>query len=501
MTLPSNNRITTADVIAGLSVALILIPQAIAYADIAGMPAVTGLYAASLPLIVAAFFASSRYLQRGPVTITALLTFGALSAIATPYSPDYVKLALLLALIVGVSRIVLGLVGGGAITRYMSQPVIIGFTAGAAVLIIASQAAAVFGITDAPTRLTSRLAFVLTHPGAWNGQAVAMGAGAAAIMLIGRRLHAVFPGVLVAVAAGIGIAATTSYSGAVVGDVPASLPTVSLALPWSSLPKLIIPGVVIAIVGFAESIAIARTMAAADRERWDPDRELISLGAANIAAGLAGGFPVGGSFSRSSLNHMTGAKTRWSGAVTGLAVLAFIPFSAVLTDLPRAVLGATVIVAVARLIRIDQLIEVTRVSWGQGAVAWGTAAATLVLAPRIDLAVLIGVGLAAMVRVAREVARVDVKATVDGVRLTLAPTGVLFYASADLLETTLSDALAAHPAAEVLVVDLERLRRIDYTGAMALKTFAADARGAGLEVEFRNVPGHASAITERTGGF
>ena len=334
-------RFSLHDVVAGVSVALVLIPQSLAYAELAGLPPYIGLYAAMLPPIAAAFLASSPYLQTGPVAITSLLTLAALSANATPGSPDYIGLAALLALVVGVARIGLGLVRAGWLAYLMSSPVLTGFTAGAALLIMGAQfPAAVGSISEGD--VVPRLFLALSTPADWSLGAIGLSALTVALVLGARRVHPVFPGVLVAVVIGFVVSLVFGYRGEVVGDIPSGLPPFSLALPWASLPSLILPGLVIALIGFAEPSAIARAYAAQDRSLWSPDRELVSQGVANIAAGISGGFPVGGSFSRTSLNHTTGGKTRWSGAVTGLTVLAFLPLAGVVSTLPTAVLAGVV---------------------------------------------------------------------------------------------------------------------------------------------------------------
>ncbi len=487
--------------IAGVSVAFIVVPQGLAYAKLAGLPPYTGLYAAALPSLVAAFVASSRYLQTGPVAMTALLTFGALSAIETPGSPEYIALALLLAVVVGVVRLGLGMMRGGAITHYMSHPVILGFTSGATLLIVASQSAAAFGVEGAPDDLLERLWFVLTDPAGWDGDAIALSVATAVIVLGGRRIHPLIPGALIAVVLGLVVGSSSAYDAALMGAIPEGLPGLSLALPWSQVLVLLVPGVIIATVGFAEATAISRTLAAQDRERWNPDRELVSQGLANIAAGVSGGFPVGGSFSRSSVNKLAGAQTRWSGAVTGLVVLAFLPVAGVLENLPRAVLASIVISAVIRLIRIPDMVRLTRITWGQGTVAWGTFIATLALSPRIDIAVLVGVGLAALVHLYRESSRFVVRFEYEPPTLRLIPVGVLFYGSAAALGDALNEQLAHHQDATEIRLSLERLGRIDHSGMMALQDFAHEVRLAGLEIGVDRVPRHVAGIWERTGGL
>ncbi len=490
------DRFSVGDIIAGISVAVVVIPQALAYAELAGMPVYTGLYAAALPPLAAALFASSRYLQTGPVAMTSLLTFGALSTVARPFSAEYVGLALVLALIVGAIRLALGLVGGGGITHFMSNPVVLGFTTGATLLIIASQSAVAFGVENAPDGLVERLWHVLTNPGAWSWAAIALSAVTILLVRGAPLIHPLFPGVLVAVLIGMAVGLIDGAF-ALVGDIPSGLPPFSLDLPWGEVPALLISGAIIAVVGFAEPTAIARTFAAQDRVRWDANRELVSQGVANLASGLTGGFPVGGSFSRSSINKLAGASSRWSGAITGAAVLAFTPFAGVVSGLPRAVLGAIVIAAVLKLVRIRALWRLIRVSWGQAVIAWSTFLATLLLSPRIDLAVLLGMALAAAVHMYREASRLSVETHIDGATMTMEPEGVLFYASADAFSEAFSDAVAENPVVRRLVLDLEGLGRIDLPGAMELKTFIWDAEAAGIEVEIVNTPAHAEGILER----
>jgi sulfate permease, SulP family len=474
------------DLVAGITVALVLVPQSLAYAQLAGMPSYRGLYAAALPPIVAALFASSPYLQTGPVAITSLLAFGALSSLAPPGSDDYVTLGLLLALVVGVTRLVIGLARGGVLAYLMSQPVLLGFTSAAAILIVASQLPTVLGAEPAGDGILGRAALALRDAGAWDPAPILLAIATLALMLLGPRLHALFPGVLVAAAVGILYSRLAGYDGDVVGAIAVDPPPFSLRLGWDALPSLLVPGIVIAVVGFAEPAAIARTFAAAERRPWDPNRELVSQGAANVAAALSGGFPVGGSFSRSSLNRLAGARTRWSGAVTGLAVVAFLPFASVLSPLPQAVLAAIVIGAVAGLLRLRPLLRLVRYSRGQFVVASATFALTLALSPHVERALLAGVGLAVALHLRREL-RLEVPSWTEDGTLHLRPRGVLWFGTARRLEDAVLGVLGANPDAGRLVVHLDGLGRIDLTGALALRALLQDAREAALEVEVADV--------------
>jgi SulP family sulfate permease len=474
------------DLIAGLSVALVLVPQSLAYAQLAGMPAYRGLYAAALPPLAAAFFASSPYLQTGPVALTALLTFGALSELAPPGSDEYVSLGILLALVVGAVRLVMGLLGAGVIAYLVSQPMLLGFVPAAAILIIASQLPSALGVSPPEDGIFEDAAWTLSHPGSWETASLVLSVAVVAVMFGGRHLHQLFPSVLVAVMVGIAYSQAADYEGPTVGSIPHSFPPFSLHMPWEELPTLLLPGIVIALVGFVEPSSIARTYAALDRKAWDPNREFVSQGAANVAAAVSGGFPVGGSFSRSALNHAAGARTRSSGAVTGLAVLAFLPFAAAVSSLPLAVLSAIVIGAVVSLVRPLPLLRLARLSRPQFLVALATFALTLLLSPHVEQAVLIGIGLAVAVHLWRELS-LEVPSWTEGDALHLRPRGVLWFGTAPRLEDTFLALVEQHSGAKRLLVHLDGLGRIDMTGALALRGLLQEAREAGVVVELVDI--------------
>jgi len=494
-------RFTLRDAVAGASVALVLIPQSMAYAELAGIPPHIGLYAGALPPIAAAFFASSPYLQTGPVALTALLTLGALLPLASAGTPEYVALAVLLALVVGVARVLVGAFRAGGVAYLMSQPVLLGFTGGAAILILSSQLPGALGLAQVPGDGVLHKAFwALTHPGAWEGASLALAAATVVVIQGGRKLHPLLPGVLIATVAGLAWSMATGYAGPTVGQVPRGFPVPSLDLPWASLPALVVPGVVIALVGFAEAASIARTFAAQDRMPWDPNREFIGQGAANLASAVVGGFPVGGSFSRSSINRLAGAGSRWSGAVTGLVVLAFLPLAWVLAPLPRAVLSAIVIAAVVSLVKVRPLLSLWRMSRPQAVVGYTTFGLTLLLSPRVDQAILLGVVLALAIHVWREM-QPRLEVWTEGETLHVRPEGVLWFGSAPELEEDLLNILGRDARPTRLALHLRGLGRIDDTGATVLKQLMEDARVAGVHVELVEVPAHAERILGKVLGW
>ncbi|PXY26888.1 hypothetical protein BAY60_10285 [Prauserella muralis] len=407
------------------------VPQSLAYAELAGMPPIAGLYAGALPPMVAAIFASSPYLQTGPVAITALLTYATLSTMATPGSRDYVGLGLALALVIGAVRLLLGVLRAGWLAYLMSEPMLLGFV---------------------PAGRDTQ------HRGLRAG--VLPGSG-------GRR----HPGRLPAVHA----RRTT------VGPAPRAA-----TAGRRDRAHRVHRGRI--------HRAPLRLPGAATLER--ADRELVSQGVANLAAAAVGGMPCGGSFSRSSVNRMSGTRTRWSGAFAGLAVLAFLPFAAVLRPLPLAVLGTIVIIAVVGLLRFHPLFRLGRRSLPQAVIAWSTFFATVLLAPRLDVAVLTGIGLSVAVFLWRSL-QLDVDVDAEDDLLTFTPRGVLWFGTAQRLDRALLDALDAHPAARRLVIDLTRLGRIDTTGALVLRSVLDQARDAGLAARIRGVPPQSRRLTER----
>lgn len=497
----SARRASSRDVIAGLSVTLLIIPQSMAYAELAGLPSVHGLYASALPLLAAGFFASCPYLQTGPVALTALLTHGALVTIAAPGSREYVGAAALLALVVGVTRLTISLVRAGKVTYLMSQPVVRGFTSGAAILILLSQFPSTLGLSAVgETGLVGNTIRVLASPGSWSVAALALTVLTVAITLLARRIHPLFPGALVAVLGGVAFSLVAGYQGPIVGDIPGSLPPISLALPWSLLPALVVPGVVIALVGFAETTAIARSFATQDRAKWSPDREFLAQGAANLVSGACGGMPVDGSLSRSSLNHLSGAGTRWSGAITGLVVLLFLPFAGVLSSLPKAVLAGIVIAAVGGLVRPRLLLSVWTLSRIQALVVWLTLALCLLLAPRIEQAVLLGILVSLAIHVWRE-RRAGFDSWVEGSVLHLEVKGTLWFASAPRLEESLMSRLTDASAISEVVLHLEGLGRIDLTGALVLKRVVEEIRSMGIPSSLNGVPPQARELIDNIFGM
>lgn len=480
--MPRRPLLPSSDLVAGLSVALVLIPQALAYAELAGLPAHHGLYAAAVAPLAAAVFASSPALQTGPTAMSAVLVFAVLAPLVPTGSAAYAAAAALLALLVGAVRIALGALRAGALAYALSGPVLRGFTWGAGILIAASQLPGALGAPGEGDRLLGRAVGALADPAAWHLGALATAAATVLALQLARRHARRFPAVLVvAVLATVVAGVAPGALGPTVGAIPTGWPRLDLALPWALAPDLVLGSLVIAVIGFAEPTAIARRYARSDR-RWDPSRELLGQGLANVATALLRGMPVGASFSRSALHHELGARTRAGAVVTGLAVFAAIPAAPLLADLPRAVLAAIVLVAVADLLRWGPVTDLWRFGKMQTTAAVATAVATLVLEPRIDVAVVLGMALSVALHLSRE-GRLDLAIAVDGTEGRVSVRGSLWFANAPRLQDAVRAAWHRHREVERWVIDVGRAGRVDVDAALALGALRAEAGQVGVTLE------------------
>ncbi len=495
-----HRRWSLRDLVAGLSVAMLLIPQSMAYAELAGLPSSQGLFASTLPLIASGLLASCPYLQTGPVALTALLTHGALVVVLEPGSEAYSGAGALLALIVGGARLAISMAKFGKITYLLAQPVLRGFTSGAVILILLSQLPGVAGRSGySEEGLLRSATLLLAELPTWNIAAVLLAAATVLLIQAGRRIHVSFPGALAAVALGSAVALWGGYGGPTVGEISTAGFRFSLSLPWALFPQLVLPGVLIALVGFAESTAVARSLASQDGAKWRPNREFLSQGAANVASGLFGGMCVDGSFSRTGLGRVTGAESRWAVLFTGVVVLLFLPVAGVLSHLPKAVMAGIVIVAVVPLVRPRVLVDVWRISPPQASVVWLTLIFCLLLSPRIEQALLLGILASLAVHVWQQ-RQTGVEGWREGSVLRLEPRGILWFASAPLMEGALLERARGERDVSEVVVHLEGLGRIDLTGALALKRVASELREAGIPTRIVGIPPQSREVLRKVFG-
>ncbi|PUE39738.1 SulP family inorganic anion transporter [Limnohabitans sp. Bal53] len=375
-----NRSLLTADGVAAAVVTLMLIPQSLAYALLAGLPAQAGLYASMAPLVLYALMGSSGTLAVGPAAVTSLMTAASVGAVAAQGSVAYTEAALMLALLSGAIMLVMGAARLGFLANFLSHPVISGFVSASGLLIAASQLKHLLGVPLHGENLLQLLPQLWQNLSSLHVPTSVMGVGALALLLLVRRQ--LKPGLKrLGVSAGaadlaakaapvvvllLSIALSAVWQLAeqgvrVVGTVPQGLPPLTLpggstggwAATWALAQALWVPALLISLVGFVESVSVGQSLAAKRRERIDPDAELRALGLSNLGAGLSGGFPVTGGFSRSVVNFDAGARTPAAGIYTAVGLaLAALFLTPWLFHLPQATLAATIMVAVVTLVDV-----------------------------------------------------------------------------------------------------------------------------------------------------
>lgn len=384
------------DGIAAVIVTIMLIPQSLAYALLAGLPPQVGLYASILPLVAYAIFGSSRTLAVGPVAVISLMTAAAAGKLATQGSPEYLAVAILLALISGLMLLVMGLFRLGFIANFLSHPVISGFITASGILIAVSQLKHILGVSVSGHNLIEIGQSLIFKLGETNLPTLIIGVISTVFLFwvrgslkpllkklglsdklagIGTRIGPVIAVIVsILVVAGMGL---SEQGVKIVGDIPKGLPP--LTVPEFDLElwrSLLASALIIAVIGFVESVSVAQTLAAKRRQRIDPDQELIGLGVSNVAAAFSGGYPVTGGFSRSAVNFDAGAETPAAGAFTAIGIaITTLFFTPLIYFLPIAVLAATIIVAVLSLVKIQDIRE----AWNYSKSDFSAMMATIIL--------------------------------------------------------------------------------------------------------------------------
>ncbi|QFQ88686.1 sulfate permease [Paracoccus kondratievae] len=384
------------DMIAAVIVTIMLIPQSLAYALLAGLPAQAGIYASIAPIILYAIFGTSRALAVGPVAVVSLLAASAVGQVADQGTAGYAVAALTLAFLSGGFLVLLGVFRLGFLANFLSHPVIAGFITASGILIATSQLKHILGVSAHGHTLPQMLGSIFAHLDQVNWITLVIGVAATAFLFWVRKnlkpalrrmgLSPLMADVLTKAGPVAAVVVTTLAVWAlgldargvrIVGEVPQGLPPLTLpAFAPNLLGALLVPAILISIIGFVESISVAQTLAAKKRQRIDPDQELIGLGAANLGAAFTGGYPVTGGFARSVVNFDAGAETPAAGAFTALGLLfASLFLTPLVHYLPTATLAATIIVAVLSLVDLSILQK----TWGYSRADFTAVAATIVL--------------------------------------------------------------------------------------------------------------------------
>lgn len=524
--LPSY-RLTTLnqDILAAVIVTVMLIPQSLAYAMLAGLPPEVGLYASIAPLVLYAVFGTSRTLSVGPVAVIALMTAAAAGAIAAPGSAEYLSTVILLTFISGLMLTLMGLFRLGFLANFLSHPVISGFITASAVIIAFSQLKHLLGIAASGHSLPELLADLARNLPNLNLTTLMIGAGTLLFLYGARRwlvpllqrlglskglaggLGRLAPILAVVVTTWIAAAFDLAATGlAVVGDIPAGLPPLTLPSGDASLwQQLWVGALLISIVGFVESVSVGQTLAAKRRERIDPDQELVGLGCANLGSALSAGMPVTGGFSRSVVNFDAGARTPAAGAFTAVGILVVILwFTPLLATLPIATLAATIIIAVLSLVDLHAINHTWRYSKADFSAMLATIVITLLQG--VEAGILAGVGLSLALHLYRtsrphsavvgrlsgtehfrNVERHQVET--DPHLLLLRMDESLYFPNARYLEDRVLELVSQHPQMQHLVLSCQAINHIDASALDSLESINQRLKDAGIQLHLAEVKG------------
>ncbi|WP_397578569.1 SulP family inorganic anion transporter [Sphingorhabdus sp.] len=523
----------TNDLVAAAIVTIMLIPQSLAYAMLAGLPPEIGLYASILPIIAYALFGTSRALAVGPVAVISLMTLTAASAVAAPGSAEFIAATLVLALLSGLILIVMGVLRLGFLANLLSHPVVSGFITASGIIIATSQLKSLLGIKASGEALPELVTTLIENAKDTNPYTLIIGVTATGFlfwvrkglkpMLIGFGLAArpadlvAKAGPIVAVALSILVVITFDLEAKgvkVVGDIPQSLPPFTIPLFDADLwQRLAIPALLLSIIGFVESVSVAQTLAAKKRQRIVPDQELIGLGAANVAAAFSGGYPVTGGFARSVVNFDAGAETPAAGAFTAVGILlAALFLTPLLASLPIATLAGTIIVAVLSLVDF----KTPRAIWHYSKADFAAMAATIMVTLLIGVepGVMAGVGLSLALflwRASRPhaaiVGRVPEtehfrnvkrhKVFTDPRILTIRIDESLTYLNARWLEEFVLEEIAAHPQLKHLILMASAVNAIDASALESIEAINHRMADAGVCLHLSEVKGPVMDALER----
>lgn len=511
----------SADLRAGATVGVLVVPQAMAYAALAGVPPTAGLYAAMVSLVVYAVFGTSRFISVGPVAIDSLLTAAAVAPLADGDTGRYVALASALAVMVGVLQVGTGLLRLGALVSFVSVPVITGFTSAAALTIAVSQVKDLLGleVEGSSSTFVDAVTGLARAWESWSPLTAVLGLVAVALLVGLKRVAPRVPAPLVVV---VLLTAAVWLAGwgevRVVGPVPSGIPLPALPdVGLGDLRALAPAAAAIALISYMESISTGSVFARRTRTKVDPDQELVAVGLANTAAGLVKGLPVAGGFSRGAVNFNAGARSPLSGVVASvLVVLALLLATPLLARLPKVALAAIIVVAVVGLVDVAGARRIWQVRRSDLLALVITFAATLVLGPAAGL----GVGVvASMVLFLRHLASPHVpelgwQPELEAFRnvrrhgVHTAPELVvaridapLSFTAATPVADRLSDLVRRTPPVEYLVLDCSAVNTIDYTGVEMLMNLRDDLAAAGTQLHLAALRGPVSDVLERTDFF
>jgi len=513
------------DGVAALIVTIMLIPQSLAYAMLAGLPPEVGLYASVAPLLLYAVFGTSRVLAVGPVAVVSLMTAAAIGQHAVAGTPQYWAVAITLAFLSGLLLLAMGLLRLGFLANFLSHPVISGFISASGILIAGSQLKTLMGVKAEGHNFVDLALSLLSQADQTHIPTLSIGVLTVAFLFWVRSglkpllqrvgMNARAADVVARTGPVAAIAVTTLLTWGldwqaqgvkIVGAVPQGLPPFTLPLWDLGLwQQLLVPALLISVVGFVESVSVGQTLAARRRQRIEPDQELVALGSSNLSAAFTGGFPVTGGFARSVVNFDAGARTPAAGVFTAAGItLASLFLTPALYYLPQATLAATIVVAVLSLVDLGILRKTWRYAKSDFLAVAATLGATLTVGVETGLVVGVGVSLALyLYRTSRpHMAEVGLVAGTEHFRnvlrhavvvsprvLSLRVDESLYFANSRALEDRINNAVASRPGLEHVVLQCSAINDIDASALESLEAIDLRLRGAGLRLHLSEVKG------------
>ncbi len=520
--LPEYNRANLMpDALAALTVWALLVPEAMAYATIAGVPPEAGLYAAILPLFLYAIFGTSRHLSVGPSSTVAILSAATIAPLADD-TEDFIALTAALAILVGVILVVAGVARMGWVSTFMAKTVLEGFVIGLAMVVLIGQADKLFGVTAEGDNFWEEAWDLISSLGDAHLETTVIGVGSLVLLFGLGRFVPRAPGALITVLLGIAVSAALNLEDEgvhIVGDIPSGLPPFGRpdGLSLSDIQSLLPGALGIVLVAYAESLAVASSYASKYKYKVDSNQELIALGWSNIGAGMSQGFVVNGSLSRTAAADSASQKTQMAALINGVfVIITVLALTALFHDLPEAVLGAIVIHAVWHLIDFKKLYKMYKVSQPDFAVAMICMLGVLTVDILAGLMIAVAVSLLVLIfkasrpgipvlgkdseeNVYRGIERHPESETYPGL-IIFRLDAALFFANASYFRDTIREQrVIADPPARAILVDAEAITDLDLTAAAMLKELTSELAAEGVELLFAVVHQKVREMMERTG--
>ncbi|MDQ7008771.1 MAG: SulP family inorganic anion transporter [Candidatus Gracilibacteria bacterium] len=510
-----NPKVLKADIIAGITVAIILVPQSMAYAQLVGVPAYLGLYTAFLPVMIGAIFSSSRQLSTGPVTIISLITATTLAPFFTNGNlgtPEYIMYVALLAIMIGIMQVIMGFLKLGNIFNFLSHSVILGFLNAAAIIIGFTQVKYILGVDLESTEHFYESIPILfnTAMASTHFPTLIFGGTAFLALVLFKIFKPKFPSYLIVTTIGIIISYfigfEDKYLGAVVGEINAGFvsfynPFSTDYFTWEVFQKLIPGALIIGFLGFTEAISIAKAIGIETKKTVSTNQMLLSEGFANISAGYSQGFPVSGTFSRSAVNLRAGAVTPFASIVTGLIIGAVILFfTKYLYHLPIALLGAIILYAVISLIKVKPIIHSWKLNKTDTIVSIITFFATIYFAPHLETGIFIGVFLSLIFHIQKSMKprfaklglhsdgsyrSLKIHNLADSKKISIYRFyGKLYFVNIWYFEEVLMKNVEESKDLKVIILDFAMIPRLDSGALEVLHSLVESLKNAGIEVHF-----------------